>query len=59
MFYHKTNFNEADIDQVLEESKNLIEQDLEGTHEMKPLIRVNLKGSLKKGLSPGDPAARA
>lgn len=54
MFYHKTNFNGADIEQVLEESKNLIEKDLEGNHEMKPLIRVNLKGSLKKGLSSGD-----
>jgi len=54
MFYHKTGFENADIELVIQECKKLISKDLEQSQDLKPLIRINLKGTLKKGLSPGD-----
>ncbi|HLC79303.1 MAG TPA: DNA repair exonuclease [archaeon] len=54
MFYHKVVFDGADCDYVLKKCRELIEEDLKGKHELKPLIRLNLKGSLKKGLSSSD-----
>ncbi len=54
MFYHKIVFKDADIETVLAECVKTIEADLSGNYELKPLLRLNLKGNLKKGLSSGD-----
>ncbi|MFH1390833.1 MAG: DNA repair exonuclease [Candidatus Diapherotrites archaeon] len=54
MFYHKVSFENADVETVLNECKKIISNDLSEKHEIKPLIRLNLKGTLKKGLSSGD-----
>ena len=53
-FYHKIDFKDAEIDAVLETCRKEISANLAGTHEMKPLIRLNLKGTLKKGISACD-----
>lgn len=54
MFYHKILFNDADSEKIRSECAKTLEGDLKGVHEFKPLIRLNLKGSLKKGLSNSD-----
>ncbi len=54
MFYHKIVFHEASAEGVLKECSEIISKDLAVKQELKPLIRLNLKGTLKKGLSPGD-----
>ena len=54
MFYHKINFKDANIEQVISECKKIISFDLNSISGLKPLIRLNLKGSLKKGLSSAD-----
>ncbi|MAG18141.1 MAG: hypothetical protein CL944_01570 [Candidatus Diapherotrites archaeon] len=54
MFYHKVKFDDADSDKVLQECKNILSADLSEQHELNPLIRLNIKGTLKKGLSSAD-----
>lgn len=54
MFYHKIVFDHADAEQVLAKCNELLNLDLNETHELKPLIRLNLKGTLKTGLSSSD-----
>ncbi len=54
MFYHRLKFDSASIDEVIQKCRKEIENDLNFEHKIKPLIRLNLKGTLKKGLSSGD-----
>ena len=54
IFYYKIKFEEADTEKVISECKNAIEESLANDLALPPLIRLNLKGTLKKGLSPGD-----
>ena len=54
MFYHKISFKDANVEQVIDECKKIISSDLTSNTTLKPLIRLNLKGFLKKGLSSGD-----
>lgn len=54
MFYHKIIFSEADSQKVFAECKKLLDLDLSDSYEMKPLIRLNLKGTIKKGFSNSD-----
>jgi len=54
MFYHKIVFDHADAEQVLAKCNELLNSDLKEKHELKPLIRLNLKGTLKTGLSSSD-----
>lgn len=54
MFYHQIVFREADAETVVLECKKVLESDLTEKLNLKPLIRLNLKGSLKKGLAPSD-----
>ncbi len=54
MFYHQITLKEADAQTALQECRGAIEGDLKQSLEMNPLIRVNLKGSVKKGLGPSD-----
>ncbi len=55
MFYHQLNLKQADAQAAIAECRAAIEADLKGhAGPLKPLIRVNLKGSLKKGLGPSD-----
>ncbi len=54
VFYHKLSFEEADNVSVVSGCVSAIEQDLLVSGELKPLIRIVLNGSLKKGLSNSD-----
>jgi DNA repair exonuclease SbcCD nuclease subunit len=54
MFYHKIVFSDADADKVLSECRSFVLGDLSVSGVLKPLIRLNLVGTLKKGLSNAD-----
>ncbi|MCR4368490.1 MAG: metallophosphoesterase [archaeon] len=54
MFYHKFFFRGADCDEVLDKCKQALEDGCSNGNGLKPLVRLNLKGTLKKGLSSGD-----
>ncbi len=54
MFYHQINLHEADAQMALSECRAAIAGDLKENFALKPLIRVNLKGSIKKGLAPSE-----
>ncbi|MEK6957988.1 MAG: metallophosphoesterase [archaeon] len=54
MFYHRVLLDSASQENVLGDCRSAIESDLREKQEMKPLIRINLKGTLKKGLSSAD-----
>ena len=53
-FYHKIEFREAEPKDVIAACRAEISADLAHAHDLKPLIRLNLKGTLKKGLSASD-----
>ena len=54
MFYHKLRFSEAAPEEVLAECRSSVAADLGFAGDVKPLIRLNLIGTLKKGLSNAD-----
>jgi hypothetical protein len=54
MFYHKIVFSDADADEVVSECRSCVLADLSSSGNLKPLIRLNLVGTLKKGLSNAD-----
>lgn len=54
MFHNKITLNNANLEEVFDECKKILDECLIENHELKPLIRINMKGTLAKGLSPGD-----
>ena len=54
MFYHKEKMDYASPEQVIALCEKLIGKDISEKHEFKPLIRINFKGTLKKGISHSD-----
>ncbi len=53
-FYHKIDFHNAEPEEIIKACTDALEKDFSKGHEMKPLIRLNLSGTLKKGLSGSD-----
>jgi DNA repair exonuclease SbcCD nuclease subunit len=54
LFYHKINFNEAKLSEVLNECRTLIQKDLIQNNALPPLIRLKLVGTLATGLNESD-----
>lgn len=54
LYYHKLKFKNAHPDKVLQRCRELIEKDLLNTHELIPLYRLKLQGTLAKGYSQAD-----
>ncbi|MEM4630306.1 MAG: metallophosphoesterase [Candidatus Diapherotrites archaeon] len=54
VFYHKLVFSDADNVEVVSKCISTIEADLVEASDSKPLVRLVLKGTLKKGLSNAD-----
>ncbi len=53
-FYFKSDFKGAEVGDIAAWCRKTIDGCLAAKHSMKPLIRLNLKGTLKKGLSHSD-----
>ncbi|MBI4210936.1 MAG: metallophosphoesterase family protein [Candidatus Diapherotrites archaeon] len=53
-FYHRLEFAAAEPVDVLSACRKAVLADLASVQGMKPLVRLNLKGTLKKGLSSSD-----
>ncbi len=54
MFYRQLTLREADSETATRECRAVIAQCLQTETPLKPLVRVNMKGSLKRGISPSD-----
>ncbi|HIH09733.1 MAG TPA: hypothetical protein HA254_03595 [Candidatus Diapherotrites archaeon] len=53
-FYHKMTFKDSGPQDVIAKCRELILQDLKEENRLKPLIRLNLKGTLAKGINSAD-----
>jgi DNA repair exonuclease SbcCD nuclease subunit len=54
LYYHKIRFKNAHPQKVLLKCKEIVEKDLQPAHEMLPLYRLKLVGSLAKGYTQAD-----